>query len=313
MAPGDGEMGNDPKLSIILTVVEGGDFVADFLRAVAEMEDAPPLEVIVPYDDSVADIARFAVEFPDAAFLPLGRIAPEHPVESDAGQHELYDRRRAAGLAAATGDIIAILEDRGQPRADWARTVIRLHATLDNNVIGGAIDSREPVGLLNWAVHVLDFGRYARPFESGPAEWVSDVNISYSRAAIEETRQLWSERYQEPVVHWHLIGKGERLWLSNEMVVLHRRPPLSLRRVLAERFGWGRLFGAIRVRDLGPAKRLALIMVSPLIAPVLWLRHYRIQVSKGRGARYLRALPFVMILSTAWAVGEVAGFITRKG
>ena len=33
---------------------------------------------------------------------------------------------------------------------------------------------------------------------------------------------------------------------------------------------------------------------------------------KGRGMRYLRALPYVMILTTAWTAGEVWGYITRR-
>ena len=124
---------------------------------------------------------NYAAEFPEVNFLDLGPITPARPITSEAGQHELFDRRRAAGLAAATGDVIAILEDRGHPHPDWARTVMRLHAETGKNVIGGAIDCKEPVSLLNWAFYVTDFGRYGLPFDSGPAEWVSDVNVTYSR------------------------------------------------------------------------------------------------------------------------------------
>ena len=306
------KMTGDPKVSIVLTVVEGGTYVRDFLRDVAAFENPPPLEVIVPYDDSIADIAQYQSEFPDAVFLPLGRIVPKRPITSEAGKHELYDRRRSAGLAYATGDIIGILEDRGRPQKDWARVLVRLYAETGKNVIGGAIECKEPATPLNWAFYVTDFGRYGRPFDSGPADWVSDVNLSYSRKALEETRHLWKDRYHEPIVHWYLIGKGEQLWLSNELVVHHQRPPTTFGQLLPERFGWGRLFGEIRVRDMPEGKRWALILASPLIAPLLWFRHYKIQASKGRGARYLKALPRVMVLSTAWTLGEVWGYITKR-
>ena len=305
-------MSNDPTLSIVLTIVQGGDYVRQFLEAVRDFKDPPPLEVIIPYDASVADVAAYASEFPETRFLDLGVITPIRPITSEAGKHELYDRRRSAGLAAATGDIIGILEDRGLPQEDWARAIVRLYEQTGKNVIGGAIECMEPVSTLNWAFYVTDFGRYGRPFETGPADWVSDVNLTYSRKALDETRHLWKDRYHEPIVHWHLIEQGEELLLSNEVVVHHRRPDATYAELLPERFAWGRLFGEIRVRNQSNLKRLALILSSPLIPPVLWLRHYRIQSSKGRGGRYLRALPQVMILSTAWTLGEAWGYITKR-
>lgn len=302
----------DPTLSIVVTVVEGGDFVRDFLHAVHGMTDTPPLDVIVPYDDSVTEVAAVAADFPSVRFLPLGRIVTARPIGSEAGRHELYDRRRAAGLAEARGDIIAILEDRGHPRSDWARTVVRLHRETGRDVIGGAVDPAGPFLPLNWAFHVTDFGRYTRPFESGPRDWVSDVNITYSRRALEATRHLWRDRYQEPVVNWHLMGQGMELWLDDRLVVLHRRPPLRLGPLLRERFDWGRLFGTIRVRDATGPRRAAMILSGPAVPPVLWLRHFRLQSSKGLRGRYLRVLPWVMLLTAVWTAGELAGYTTRR-
>ena len=305
-------MSDTPVLSLIVTIVDGGDQLRGFLRRVEAFENAPSMEVIVPYDASIGETAKMATEFPGVRFLDIGRIDTAKPLDTSAGQHELFDRRRAAGLMAATGEIIGMLEDRGWPQADWAAVLVRLHRTLPNGVIGGAIECREPAGSVNWAFYVSDFGRYGRPFDSGPADWVSDVNLSYSRKALEETRHLWKDRYHEPIVHWYLIGKGEQLWLSNELVVHHQRPATTFGQLLPERFGWGRLFGEIRVRDMPEGKRWALILASPLIAPLLWFRHYKIQASKGRGARYLKTLPRVMVLSTAWTLGEVWGYITKR-
>ncbi|MEV8466964.1 glycosyltransferase [Fluviibacterium sp. DFM31] len=305
-------MSTDPKLSIVVTIVDGGTYLRDFLAACERMEDTPPLELIVPYDASVADVLQYQDAFPQVRFLDLGQITPARPITTEAGQHELFDRRRAAGLAAATGDIIAILEDRGHPRPDWARTVVRLHAKTDYGVIGGAIDCKEPVSLLNWAFYVTDFGRYGLPFDSGPAEWVSDVNVTYSRKVLEDTRHLWQERFREPVVHWFLIDRGDQLLLSNELVVEHVRPPATLGDLLPERFHWGRLFGHIRAVHLPAWKRLGYILTSPLIPPLLWVRHGLTQASKGKGLRYLTALPYVMILTIFWTLGEAWGTITKR-
>ena len=276
------------------------------------MEDPPPLEIIVPFDATIADTKSLGHEFPHVTFLDIGVIETTRSIHSSGGQHQLYDRRRACGLAVATGEIVAILENRGHPSPDWASTLVRLHAEVKKNVIGGAIECHEPASLLHWASYVTDFGRYSRPFVSGPAAWVSDVNVSYTRKALAETRHLWSEHFHEMIVHRFLMSKGEELYLSNELVVNHRRPPITLSKLLRERVEWGALFGYVRATQFSAVERLLFIAGSPLIAPVLWVRHGLIQTQKGRGLRYLLALPTVVMLTTAWTMGEVWGYITRR-
>lgn len=302
---------NDPLLSIILTVVEGGVFVKNALTAIAASQDPPPLDIIVPYDDSIADVAQYATTFPDITFLPLGLITTERPAASNAGQHELFDRRRAAGLAIAKGDLISILEDRGLPRPDWARNVVKVHAQKPNQVIGGAVELRTPAPNLNWALYICDFGRYGLPLPTHPVEWVTDVNVSYKRAAMEQTADLWKDRYQEPVVHWALIEAGQELIFSDSLVVEHHRNLTGLGALLGEKFSWGRLFGHIRARDLSKLARLKLILSGPVIPFVLLLRHGKTQSSKGRFARFLRAAPLLFVLLCVWTAGEVWGYITK--
>ena len=57
-----------PKVSIVVTIVDGGRYLRDFLHAVMAMKDAPPLEIIVPYDASIADTKLLATEFPHIGF-----------------------------------------------------------------------------------------------------------------------------------------------------------------------------------------------------------------------------------------------------
>ena len=305
-------MTTPPTLSIVVTIVDGGEVLRDFLIAATSFEDPPSHELIVPYDASIPETAALKEAFPGVIFLDLGVITPVRSIRTEAGLHELYDRRRAAGLAHARGEIIGILEDRGHPRPDWARAVVRLHQTTGRQVIGGAIECREPTSPLNWAFYLTDFGQYGLPFDSGPAVWVSDVNVTYSRRVLELTRHLWKERFHEPLVNGFMMDQGEELYLANDMVVEHGRPLTTLGYLVPERFHWGRLFGHIRAIQFTPRQRLLFILGSPLIPPVLWVRHGRIQAGKGRGLRYLRALPLVMILTTSWTLGEVWGYVTKR-
>lgn len=303
--------GDSPVLSVILTIVEGGSAVARFLDAMLAQDDPPVMELIVPYDASIAGTGTLRGQYPSVRFIDMGTVPTDRPVQSAAGQHELYDRRRSAGLALASGSLIAILEDRAPPRSGWARAMVRLHEKLPHAVIGGAIESASR-DALNWAFYACDFSRYAPPFESGPRDWVSDVNVCYKRRALEQTRELWQDRFSEPQVHWALQKAGDTLYLSTEAVVDHRTEYASLASVLPERFHWGRLFGYQRARHVGAAERLKYVVLGPILPPLLLFRHGRTQRRKGHFRRFLRAAPIMLLLLTAWTAGEVWGTITRK-
>lgn len=301
-----------PVLSVVVTIVEGGAALTRLLGGLRAQEGGPTLEVLLPHDASVGPLTALRAAFPEVRFLDLGAVPTAHPVSTAAGQHELYDRRRAAGLAAASGELVAIVEDRGVPRREWAATVARLHATIPFGVIGGAIEP-VPSSLLNWAFWVCDFSRYGLPFDSGPARWVSDVNVSYKRAALEQTRHLWQDRYQEPVVHWALVEAGDTLYLSAELVVDHQLHPLRLLPLLPQRFDWGRLFGSIRARHLGVISRLALVLMGPVIPLVVLARHGRAQARRDDTLRFIAAVPILLVLLAAWTAGELWGIITGRG
>jgi hypothetical protein len=300
------------RLSVIVTIVDAGDALDRCLSALASQQDPPELEVIVPWDDTVPGMAAIAARFPGFRFLAMGLVRTARASSGAAGQHELFDRRRSAGLAAATGDLVAILEDRGVPRPDWARVLTRRHADLPHAVIGGAIENGRD-RLLNWAVYFCDFGRYQRPFEGGARDWVSDVNIGYKRAAIEQTRDLWRERYHETTVHWSLQRSGATLYLSPDVVVDQHRDGLRLMSVLRERLAWGRLFAYTRARERGLLHRIGFAALTPILPLALIVRHARMQAGKRvRFKRFVQASPIVFALLVAWSFGEAIGYITRK-
>jgi hypothetical protein len=296
----------------VVTIVDGGDALEECLAALTTQDSPPPLEIIVPYDDSVAEVAALAARFSDVRFLPMGAVPTERPVQTPGGQHELYDRRRAVGLSAAGGGIVCILEDRGIPERDWARKVADLHERLPYAVIGGAVECGVDASL-NWAVYFCDYGRYQLPFEAGPRPYVTDVNISYKRTAVESTRPLWEERYHETTVHWQLARDGETLFLTPDLVVWQRRRGLRVGKILRERVEWGRLFAYTRVKEASSARRIAFAVTSPLLPLVLFVRHTHMQMDKRvRFGRFVRASPLVALFLAAWSWGELVGYVTGR-
>lgn len=304
--------GTPLTLSVIVTIVDGGATLERCLAALTAQTDPPPLEILVPYDATVGDIASFAPQFPTIRFLPMGRVETRHPVSGYAGQHELFDRRRSFGLAAAAGGLVAIVEDRGAPRPDWTRTLARLHTELPYAVIGGAVENAcdRP---LHWAVFFCDFGRYQPPFDAGARDYVTDVNVCYKRAAIDATREVWAQRYHETTVHWALLNAGETLYLTPEPVVDELRAGLRLAGAIRERVTWGRLFAYTRVRDRSLAMRLGAAVLTPLLPFILFARQFRLQLAKRAPfGRYLRAAPAMFMLFVAWSAGEMFGYLTGE-
>lgn len=292
-----------PELSVVVTIVDGGPALERCLSALAAQADAPSLEVIVPYDRANAG---HAARYPRFRFLPM----PEAGSDSHSAQHEQFDRRRAVGLAAASGDLVAILEDRGVPRPNWARAMVEAHRLRHAAAVGGAIENACDA-IWNWAVYFCDFGRYQLPFEEGPRTYLSDVNICYRRQALEQTRPLWQHRYHETTVNWALLERGETLWLATTPVIDQNRGELHATSLLAERVAWGRLFAATRIRGAGFAKRAALALGTLILPVILFARAAVARLVKRRHlAQFILAAPAVFLLLSAWVFGELLGYLS---
>lgn len=298
------------QLSIIVCIVDGGDQLGRCLAALARQQDAPALDVIVPWDDHVTGIDAFVRAYPQFSFPAIGAVQTVHDPRSHAGLHELYDRRRTVGLHAATGDLIGLLEDRSVPDPDWAAQAVALHAAHRNGVIGGALaDGRHT--LVGHADYLCDFYRYQPPFVSGERDFVSYVNICYKREALERTRSVWSGTYYDLEVHNALTSTGERLWLASELQVQQQRGDgESLAVLIGERFAWGRRFARHRTVANKGAGRWRFAAQSPLVPIVLWLRVMRRQQGGAALMRAIAATPAMLLIFGAWGFGELLGSVS---
>jgi len=295
-----------PELSVIVTVVEGGPTLLRCLHALRCQIAPPPMEIIIPYDDTVADIGRLADDYPEVTFLALGTLRPTSP-RSAFDEHELFDKRRSGGLERARGRLLAMLEDRGWPRPDWARQMVDLHNAFSDAAIGGAVEcaSQDP---LRWAAYVCDFGRYQPPLDDARPEYLSDINICYKREPLERFRALWQARYQETVVNGAMLRSGETLRLSDKPVVVQEREPVGLWRMVQERVHWGRVFGQARGRAAGLQQRLLWAAAAPFVPALLFVRHLRQHIRNDANmSRFVRSAPAILAFVYLWCLGELIG------
>jgi hypothetical protein len=299
-----------PPLSVVIAPVRGGAGLPGALDALACQEAAPPFEVIVPVDASVVGIEPLRERYPEARFLLVEGTA-ELAASADPGvAHLAIDRRRAVGLAAAQGEIVALTDECARPRPGWCAGIVAAHAE-GGDVIGGAVANDRDRNV-NHALFFMDAGRYQAPVPKGDAAFVSDVNVSYARAALEST-DAWRESYHETGLHDALRRSGHRLRLADGLELGLDRGAISLGDALAERFAWARLYAGRRCAELAGTRRLVLAAASPLIGPLFLFRQVSLALRRGRHTGALwRCLPILALFDLVWSVGELVGYGTGR-
>lgn len=305
-------MTDAPELSVVVGLISGkADDLGRCLEALANQEDPPPFEVVVPYDPPCADVAKHAEAHPNVRFL-LAEM--DTAVARAGGSREHHDTLRTIGLKAATGRVVALTEDHAIASPTWCRDMLRLvdeHPQLA--AIGGAVDCENDT-TLGWAVYWCDFGRYQNPLPEGPAQYVSDSNVAYRREALEEIRDAWEDDYHETVVHGALVERGYEIWLTPHSQVWQRRGRMSVGDALRERFVWARSFAGTRVKTVGVVQRFVYAALS-FVLP--WLLTWRVvkgvrsrELPRDVRARFGRALPWILLLHGVWGFGEFVGYVT---
>jgi hypothetical protein len=297
-----------PLLSVVVAITSGADHTFRCLQALSAQRDAPPTEIIVPLYPSLDDAVHLRHEWPSVRFIDI----PEEPPAARGWEHMQYDRRRAIGLAASRGEVIAMTEDHAIPEERWSSTIWSLHQRIPYGVIGGGITHRG-TNLLNWAVFYCDFARYQPPLPPSTADYISDINVSYKRPALDNCRNVWRDLYDETSVHRSVREAGDTLFLTPDFTVEYDRGPLLLSRVLIERFIWGRVFAGRRAQKVSGLRRFAYISLSPGLAPLLLVRNFFMLRQRGHMLKpYFCVLPLVFLCLFISSLGEFVGYATKR-
>jgi len=284
------------SLSVVVVILAGGVYIPRCLRALDRQEGVGPIEIIVPYDDTLPEVEALRGEFPRVRFLKLEGT-------------QTYAQLRAKGFQAAAGDVLALTEDHCSPDPDWCARILDLHGQ-GHAAVGGAVDKTGSDSLLNWAIYLNDFGRYMNPVPEGPAPYLTDCNVSYKRSALEELAELWREEFHETTVNWALQDRGASLWLSPGVIVRQQRT-LTFGYAMRERYSFGRLFASTRVAATSTAKRVVYSALSPALPAIIVGRVVRNVAAKRRGVgKFLLSLPHLLLLALVWSYGEFVGYVT---
>ena len=303
----------NPQLSVVVTVVSDTTEQTDTrhlegcLATLERQENPPAMEIIVTCDARLAGVDALGKRFPNVRFLRVEKLRSARHGPS----REHHDELRGMGIREARGEIVAMLEDHGQPDTRWCAQMAAEHRA-QHAAVGGAMENGVDRAL-NWAIYFCDFGKYQNPVARGASPYVSDANVSYKRAALERVAEAWKDAYNETRVHRALDAAGETLWLSPDIVVYQHRMNLRAGPALVERYVWARSYAATRMAGAGMGARLARAALAPLLPPIPLLRYFQIVRRTGRNQdKFFAALPWLVLLTTVWACGEFVGYLTGR-
>ncbi|MEO8216819.1 MAG: glycosyltransferase [Acidobacteriota bacterium] len=217
---------------------------------------------------------------------------------------------RAAGIAAAKGAAVALTEDHCEVAPDWVQSILRSHEN-GHDVVVGSVENAEDSSPIAWAVYLFDYGAFAPGVKAG--QRISGVNVSFRRAALETLRGAWSEGLIEFEMEDALRSAGMTVFRSAEMRVIHFGR-YRTRRVTMKFFRGGRFFGGLRRERSNAGQLLFRIAAQPLVPMVILGRiGSRILNRPKLVGQYLLTLPWLVVLSVAWSLGEGTGYLMGKG
>jgi hypothetical protein len=303
------EAPSDPLLSVIVAIVSDTlqpptvDRLRDCLRSLCEQVDPPTLEIIVPHLSGVVGINQLKVQFPEIRFLAIAEL--KRPAGSS-GSREHHNKLRAHGVAAARGDIVALIEDIGLAHPSWCARIIEAHCAPVAGV-GGAVENAVD-RWVNWALYFIDFGAYQNPVPEGDTWIASDANVSYKRSVLAAIRRVWREAFNEHTVNRALRFRGERILLSSRVITHQNRGHVDFMTALRERFVWGWSFGA--QRRLAGLSRVTWTLTSPLLPFLMLGRLFaRAAIQRRLTGRFFKAFPLMVLMVMAWCLGEVFAYL----
>jgi glycosyltransferase involved in cell wall biosynthesis len=222
---------------------------------------------------------------------------------------------RGRGIAAARGEVIALLDPYSIVDGNWVAQVLQEHRMRPHPVIGGAVDpfQADRQGWPAWAQYWNEYGMFLSPVREGPVDILPGSNLSYKRVALFEGERPRYEEFWKTFANWDVEAGGLPLWLAPAIrVELYK--PIPFRDFLATRFHHGRCFAGMRSAGASRPARWVRALLAPVLPAVFIWRWSRGFWTKGRyRMRYLLSLPLQVLLFGNWARGEMMGYLAGSG
>jgi hypothetical protein len=255
--------------------------------------------------------AEIILVSPAAAGLVL-RTEFAVPLTSATVTSDLVPVMWGRGIAIARGAVVALTTTQFRPRETWLDALLRRFDDAKVAGVGGTIGLAPSTGMLGRAVYFIRYSEHL-PSKSAPAPHdIAGENAAYRRDAVVRAHPKVADGFWEVDAHRVIRAAGGRIAQARD-AVLDFAPVLSLRGMMSNRFVHGGHFGAYRVNTL-KWPRWKAVCVTPLVPLVLLMRMLQRVMRAGHSVgEVISALPLIVPLLCAWALGEAVGASSRGG
>lgn len=290
----------NPKASVVIASIVGGTFLEACLASLETQCAALGAEVLVVSTQSPEETAGWRARFPWAT-------------AAHTSDRETVPALRQRGVHAATGDIVAIIEEHCTADPGWLQAALDAHRSGSYGAVGGPVADHDYDRLVDWTVYFCEYSISLPPVPAGAVTFLNGANIAYRREVLVRYDHLLANGYWEASLHPALLADGIELQSVPTMVVRHRGP-FEFGYYLRQRYWFSRAFAGSRAAGLGAPQRWAYCALAPLVPPLLLLRiGSRVWQKRCRPGRFVAALPFLVPALTVYVAGELVGYASGPG
>jgi GT2 family glycosyltransferase len=219
---------------------------------------------------------------------------------------------RAIGIGQATGDIIAITEDRCVASETWFEEIIKAHSQ-EYDAVGGAIENGSRHRIMDWAVYLCEYSHSMLPIPYGEVERLAGNNAAYKKAVFDKIDQTLVANYWEFFIHEELHKQGIK-FLSVPSIVVQKTKQFGFLYYLTQRFHYSRSFAAMRATKVSPLKRLLYASCTPCLPFVMiWRIGQQVLFKRRCRKEFFLALPILAFFMLSYALGELTGYLFGSG
>ncbi|MCU0268414.1 MAG: glycosyltransferase [Acidimicrobiales bacterium] len=218
---------------------------------------------------------------------------------------------RAAGVFAATADVVAFTEDHCFPAPGWAEALLAAYEE-GYEAVGPLLCNANPRTATSWVNFLLEYADWCLSTQQGDQRHLPGHNSSFDRALLVAYGDRLGEVLEmETPEHWRLTEDGHRFGLAPDAQVAHLNfdvigPTLRLRYLC------GRQFGARRTATWPVHRRVAYAAAAPAIAGVRLRR--LAPLAREVGATGRRGFWPLLVANTAVdAVAQGVGALAGAG
>jgi GT2 family glycosyltransferase len=287
------------KLSVVIPLVSGLQSINECLEAMGKQRGAVKAEIIVV--DRCRDLSSEHIRqcFPNVKLIQA---------DAEKGIPEL----RSIGIAAATGEIIAITEDHCIVPETWFERILDGHR-LGYRVVGGAVENGSIKRVRDWAAFLCEYSYFFPPLAGGETTGITGNNTSYTRDVLDSVDESVRRDCWEFFLHEELKNMGIKFLSAPANVVIHKKE-FDFCYFLSQRFNYSRSFAAMRSRRTSFLMRTYYLVLTPALPLLLlWRIAGQIAQKKRYYREFLFSLPLLSLYGLSYAAGELMGYLFGEG